>query len=127
MLINEPAFKHGEIAAELLRFYSRQSKVHFFSGDNERIVADLKPDFVTIASSKYLVVVVSEAVKLGRGRVPDSVIAYALGELIRRKYRIPESLYEKLLKLFRTEKFGFTILPGRGPGSFILEQLIPDK
>jgi hypothetical protein len=122
MLGNEAPFEHDVIARELIHYYETKG-TPLFPPPN-RIVAELQPDFVSLASSKFLICVVSECLNRDRSSVIDSILTYALAGLRTRHHQLSESLYQRLIERFRDPQFAFTFVRAKYD-SFILEQLCP--
>jgi hypothetical protein len=54
MLSNDASFDHTKIALALISHYERHPRKHFFRAEPDRIEVQLSQDFVSIASTKFL-------------------------------------------------------------------------
>jgi hypothetical protein len=125
MLSNEASFDHKAIGNQLIAFYGDQSTAHFFEAQPDRISVQLSQDFISIASTKFLLHIVDVCAS-ARSRVKDTLSAYALAELVNRELKLPPPLYSRLLGLYKLPKFAFRVhrIP-EGWCSFLLNQLQP--
>jgi hypothetical protein len=123
MLSNEASFDHGTICREIVAHYTRHSPEHFFEAQADRISVQLTQDFISIASTKFLLHIV-ETCTSERSRVTDTLTAYALAELLHRELRLPTRLYSRVLKLYRSPRFAFRVhRSAEGWANFLLLQL----
>lgn len=128
MLSNEASFNHSVIGLQLIEFYTKTRPVHFFDGQPDRISVQLNQDFISIASTKFLFHIIHVCAEK-RSKVKDTLVAYALAELLYRGVRLPPPLYSRLLALYRLPRFAFKVHRGTQGWSawsnFILSQFQP--
>jgi hypothetical protein len=123
MLSNDASFNHQKIGSALIEYYDRGN--HFYEQtEANRVTVQLDQDFVSIASSKFLLSVIDQCVTK-RSRVHDTLCAYGLNELVDRKQRLPAGIYSKALATFRTPSFTFTVHRDHGWVNIRLRQLAP--
>jgi len=128
MLSNEASFDHSVIGRQLIDYYTQTRPKHFFEGQRDRISVQLTQDFISIASTKFLFHIIDVCAH-ERSKVQDTLVAYALAELLYRGVRVPPPLYSRLLNLYKLPKFAFRVYRGRQGWSawdnFLLNQLQP--
>ena len=123
MLSNDASFNHQRISGALIQYYDRGN--HFYEQtDATRVTVELNQDFVSIASSKFLLTVIDQCVTK-RSRVHDTLCAYALNELVVRKQRLPAQIYSRALAVYRTPSFTFTVHRDHGWVNIRLRQVAP--
>ena len=123
MLSNDASFNHSKVATALIAFYSSETHFYEHSGEN-RVSVQLNQDFVTIASSKFLFEVVDVCASL-RSRAHDTLCAYAVCEIARRKQSLPPNVFAKVLRLYRTPDFTFSVHADHCWRNLKLKQVAP--
>jgi hypothetical protein len=108
MLSNDASFDHTRIAMALISHYEEHPREHYYRAKSDQVEVQLSQDFISIASTKFLIHL-TDVCADSRSRVHDSLIAYALAELLARDTRIPQQLYGKLVGLFRSDRFSFRV------------------
>jgi hypothetical protein len=104
MLVNDASFKHDRIASAIRRFYETYGGEHYYHRTDEKVECALTQEFVTGASSKFLDYVV-QACGSARGRTSDTLAAYAIIELLRRRVPLSKAAYDACRKNYGSEKF----------------------
>jgi len=110
MLSNDAPFDHAAIGEALIKHYETHPRKHFYEQqkNENRLSVQLSQDFISIASTKFLVHI-ADACGVQRSKVTDSLVAYALAELRRRGQQLPNVVYSKLIRTYKTESFTFNV------------------
>ena len=101
ILLNEPDFKSAQVWPAMVQFTSRQQ--YEYECDNWRLKCELRDEFITAASSRFL----QDVIRLGceRSTTPSDVLmAYAVAELQRRGVMFRTDAYAALRKRFSNER-----------------------
>lgn len=101
ILINEPSFNGAKVWPAMLTFTGRQKSE--YECDNWRLKCELREEFITAASSRFL----QDAIRIASekpGRPADILLAYAVAELQRRAVVLRSDVYAALLKRFPNER-----------------------
>lgn len=125
MLSNDAPFEHPIIARELVSYYERNPKAHFYEAkDTNRISVHLDQDFIGISSTKFLhdlTIACSDK----RNKAKDTYFAYAAMELHDRGQRLGMTAYAQACRAFSSD-FKFTVRRTSGWNSVSINQLIPE-
>jgi hypothetical protein len=128
MLSNDAPFDHVAISEALIKHYEDHPRMHFYEqrkGEN-RISVELKHDFITIASTKFLVYL-ADLCGRKRSKVTDTLVAYALSELRERGHNLSRETYQELLKGYGTGQFIFNVHRDGAWVPVVLEKLAPSR
>ena len=109
ILSNSPDFNHKRIADALINYYSQRGRAHYYEEGLIKVTANLKEDFVTLASSKFLDYLVERCCN-SRGSTTDTIAGYCMMELLRRDNKLSFLTYQKALALYKSEDFTFHLL-----------------
>jgi len=123
MLSNDASFNHSRVGTALLEHYEREPHFHEYTEPN-RVSVQLNQDFITIASSKFLLNIIELCIH-SRSRVHDTLCAYAMDGLTQRNQRLSPKLYAKALALYGTPGFTFTVHRDHSWVNLRLRQLAP--
>jgi len=119
MLSNDASFDHVRVAQAVIKHYEQSRKGHYFRLQPKSIEVQLSQDFISIASTKFLLEIV-EACSRQRSEVCDGLAAYALAELYSRKIRLPARIYIKLVYLYGSDTFLFRVHSVQRDSSWII-------
>jgi hypothetical protein len=109
MLMNDAAFDHARIARVILEYYEKYKGEHYYRRTEEKLECHLADDCVSDASSKFLDYIVQVCAPT-RSKTTDTLTAYALVELVRRKKPLSRIAHTACTKNFHREKFVFDVL-----------------
>jgi hypothetical protein len=107
ILLNEPSFDVQKVWLAMVQFTSRQKPEYEYDG--WRLKVDLRDQFITAASSRFL----QEAIRLGCSRsdkYADTLVAYAVAELQRRRVSLTADTYAALLKRFNNKRMTIQVM-----------------
>jgi hypothetical protein len=109
MLMNDASFNHPKIADAIIKFYKTYKGEHYYRRLINKIECHVQDDFVSDASSKFLDYVVQVCASV-RGKTTDTLAAYAIVELCRRRVPLSRRAYEVCKKNYYAEHFTFDII-----------------
>lgn len=99
MLTNDPSFKHAPIALAIIRYYEKYRGEHYYWKGDNKIECAFEEEFVTVASSKFLEYIVQECARI-RARITDTIAAYAIFELNKRRVPLGRLVYDSCVKAY---------------------------
>lgn len=108
MLMNDASFRHDRIGRAIVGFYERYKGEHYYVRTEEKIECALDEQFISDASSKFLDYIVQTCAPI-RGKTTDTLAAYAIFELARRRIPLSAIAYQACKKSYPTEKFVFDV------------------
>jgi hypothetical protein len=108
MLMNDPSFRHDRIGSAIVRFYEKYKGEHYYVRTDDKIECALEETFISDASSKFLDYIVQACAPI-RGKTTDTLAAYAIAELCRRKIPLSRTAYEACKKNYNSGKFAIDV------------------
>ena len=108
MLMNDPSFNHQRIARAILTYYNQYKGEHYYSRSYEKLECHLDQEFISDASSKFLDYII-QACAGSRTKTTDTLTAYAIVELVRRRTALSQASFEICRKNFASENFAIVI------------------
>jgi hypothetical protein len=126
MLSNDAPFDHAAIGEALIEHYEQHPRSHFYEQKKgeSKVSVELKQDFITIASTKFLMYI-ADACGGKRSKVTDTLVAYALAELTKRGCALPSATYQKIAQTYGTAQFTFNVNRDGAWIPVVLERLAP--
>jgi hypothetical protein len=110
MLMNDASFNHSRIAALIVSFYEKYKGEHYYRRTEEKLECNVADDFVSDASSKFLDYVV-QVCGPKRGKTTDTLVAYAIVELVRRNFSLSQRAFAACKQNFGRDSFVFDVIP----------------
>lgn len=93
MLRNDAAFDHERAANAIIAFYGRYRGQHYYVRSREKIECAVEQEFITEANPKFLDYIVRSCAP-SREKTKDTLAAYAISELHRRRIPLSRAAYE---------------------------------
>jgi hypothetical protein len=111
MLMNDPSFNHVRIARAIIEFYDKYKGEHYYLRTDDKVECYLDEEFISNASSKFLDYVV-QVCSATRAKTTDTLAAYSIAELHRRRVLLSKIAYEACKKNYKSLSFAFNISKG---------------
>jgi hypothetical protein len=93
MLMNDASFRHDRIVRAIVDFYGRYKGEHYYFRGDDKVECALDEQFISDASSKFLDYIVQTCAPT-RSKTEDTLAAYAIHELHRRRVRLSAAAYQ---------------------------------